>query len=147
MPNVPEFLPRFPRPSRNAAVLACAGLLAALALPARADPAFISGGIGQQEIDHIESQQGAYNLHMVFSEGPKNAYVANVTLRIADSAGRTVLALDDAGPLTNVKLPPGRYSVSTRFGEHERVHTVVVKPGTPVDLFFHYPSDMQSAGL
>lgn len=136
-------------PTHAAAALAVAAatLLTTLAAPARAEPAFISGGIGQQEAQYIAAQQGAYNLHMVFSEGPKNAYVTSVVLRIADARGRTVLALDDAGPLTNVNLPPGRYSVSTRYGPHERVHTIVVKPGTPVDLFVHYPADPMSAGL
>jgi len=148
-PNRPPSPPidRRRAPAAGALALASTALFATLALAAPGEPAFISGGVGQDEEQYIEAQQSAYNLHMVFSEGPKNAYVTNVVLRIADARGRTVLALDDAGPLTNVKLPPGRYSVSTRYGNNERVHSVVVKPGTPVDLFVHYPADPTSAGL
>jgi hypothetical protein len=29
--------------------------------------------------------------------------------------------------------------VSTRYGSQERRHVIDVKPGTPVDLFMHYP--------
>lgn len=121
---------------------------------AESNPPYVSGGIGEDEVQQIESQEGAFNVRMVFSEGPKNDYVANVTLRIADARGHTVLALDDAGPLTNVRLPPGRYAVSTRYGAQERRHVIDVKQGTPVDLFMHYPrqtpgipSPSDSAGL
>lgn len=139
----------WPGPSsrRLPAALALVSVTWFAAPPAQAEPAYISGGIGQQESQLIESQQAGYNLHMVFSEGPKNNYVTNVTLRIADSRGRTVLALDDAGPLTNVALPPGHYSVSTRYGPHERVHAIDVKAGTPVDLYLHYPAVREAGGL
>lgn len=135
-----------PTSPRLPAALALAAAASLAAPPARAEPAYISGGIGQQESELIESRQADYNLHMVFSEGPKNNYVTNVTLRIADSRGRTVLALDDAGPLTNVALPPGRYSVSTRYGPHERIHAIDVKAGTPVDLYLHYPAVRDAGG-
>jgi hypothetical protein len=122
-----------------AAVAAASTALAVQAAAPQGEAPYVSGGIGEQEVRQIESQEGAFNVRMVFSEGPKNDYVANVTLRIADNQGHTVLALDDAGPLTNVRLPPGRYSVSTRYGSQERRHVIEVKPGTPVDLFMHYP--------
>jgi hypothetical protein len=99
---------------------------------------YINGGIGRGEVKHIEAQQDAYNLRLTFSEGPKNDYVTNVVLRIADSQGRTVLALDDAGPLTQVKLAPGRYSVSTRYGDNERTQAVEVRAGAPSELNLHY---------
>lgn len=136
MTTVPQCLAR---PLLVLAAAAAAAGLPAHAAPAQGDAPYVSGGIGEQEARQIEAQEGAYNVRMVFSEGPKNDYVANVTLRIADAKGHTVLALDDAGPLTNVRLPPGRYSVSTRYGSQERRHVIDVKPGTPVDLFMHYP--------
>jgi hypothetical protein len=131
---------RFTRPLLALAAAAVASTAQAVsAAEPQGDAPYVSGGIGEQEVQKIESQEGAFNVRMVFSEGPKNDYVANVTLRIADNQGHTVLALDDAGPLTNVRLPPGRYSVSTRYGSQERRHVIDVKAGTPVDLFMHYP--------
>jgi hypothetical protein len=107
---------------------------------------YINGGIGRGEVRQIEGQEAAFNLHLTFSEGPSNAYVTNVVLRIADGRGRTVLALDDAGPLTNVKLPPGTYSVSTRYGSHEKTQKITVPAGKPVELNLHYPQGPQAAG-
>ena len=105
---------------------------------ATAEVPYINGGIGRGEVKHIEANQSEYNLRLTFSEGPKNDYVTNVVLRIADAKGHTVLALDDAGPLTQVKLAPGRYSVSTRYAENERTQAVEVRAGTPAELNLHY---------
>ncbi len=105
---------------------------------ATAEVPYINGGIGRGEVKRIEANQGDYNLRLTFSEGAKNDYVTNVVLRIADARGHTVLALDDAGPLTQVKLPPGRYSVSTRYAENERTQTIEVRAGTPAELNLHY---------
>ena len=130
----------FQMPQRLLTTLALAG--AAMAgLPCWAQNApYVSGGIGRGEVRKIEGMEAGYNLQMTFSEGPRNAYVTNVVLRIADSGGRTVLALDDAGPLTNVKLPPGTYSVSTRYGSNEKTQKVTVPAGKPVELNLHYPA-------
>src|SRR5689334_11862592 len=96
---------RFTRPLLAlAAAAAATTALAVRAAEPQGDAPYVTGGIGEQEVRQIESQEGAFNVRMVFSEGPKNDYVANVTLRIADNQGHTVLALDDAGPLTNVRL-------------------------------------------
>lgn len=105
---------------------------------ATAEVPYINGGIGRGEVKRIEANQTDYNLRLTFSEGPKNDYVTNVVLRIADSQGHTVLALDDAGPLTQVKLAPGRYSVSTRYGDNERNQAVEVRAGVPSELNLHY---------
>lgn len=130
-------------------------LLCALALtgavfacvPGRAQNApYINGGIGRGEVRQIEKEQADYNLHLTFSEGPKNDYVTHVVLRIADERGRTVLALDDAGPLTNVMLAPGTYSVSTRYAGSEKTQKVTVGSNKPTELNLHYPGNASGAG-
>ena len=136
-----------PRIHRNIlTTLALAGAALAGAPSWAQNAPYVSGGIGRGEVRQIEGMEAGYNLHMTFSEGPSNAYITNVVLRIADSRGRTVLALDDAGPLTNVKLPPGTYSVSTRYGQSERTQKVEVPAGKPVQLNLHYPRNGQAAG-
>ncbi|HJV68197.1 hypothetical protein [Ideonella sp.] len=141
-----------PAPNRaNVLAAACAvtsaALLAVSAMPAVAAPAYVNGGIGQDEARAIEARRDGYALHLVFSEGPKNHYVTNVHLRIADAGGHTVLALRDAGPLTDVSLPAGHYTVSAQYGPTRRQHQIEVTSGTPVDLYLHYPADTMSAGL
>ena len=137
MPHIPKHL---------LSTLALAASTLPVTSPWAQNAPYITGGIGRGEVRQIEGQEAGYNLHLTFSEGPNNAYVTNVVLRIADSSGRTVLALDDAGPLTNVKLPPGTYSVSTRYGSNEKTQKVAVPAGKPVELNLHYPQGPQAAG-
>ncbi|HEV8689740.1 MAG TPA: hypothetical protein VGQ91_05550 [Ideonella sp.] len=108
---------------------------------ASAKPDYINGGIGTTEVSRIEAQAPAYNLRLVFSEGLKNDYISNVALRILDGQGREVLALDDAGPLTSVRLPAGHYVVDAKYGQLERRNPIELKPGAPVDLYLHFPND------
>ncbi|WP_374565094.1 hypothetical protein [Ideonella sp.] len=56
-----------------------------------------------------------------------------------------VLVLDDAGPLTQVKLAPGRCSVGTRYGDHERTQAVEVRAGAPSELNLHDQPPAQRA--
>lgn len=128
------------RPSHSMlSALALAGVMLASA-PAWAQNApYINGGIGRGEVRQIEKDQADYNLHLTFSEGPKNDYVTHVVLRIADERGRTVLALDDAGPLTHVMLQPGTYSVSTRYAGDEKTQKVTVGSNKPTEMNLHYP--------
>lgn len=107
---------------------------------------YINGGIGRGEVRQIEQDQADYSLHLTFSEGPKNDYVTHVVLRIADERGRTVLALDDAGPLTNVMLQPGTYSVSTRYAGEEKTQKVTVGSSKPTALNLHYPGNASATG-
>lgn len=133
-------------PKHLLSIFSMAASTLAVTSPWAQNAPYINGGIGRGEVNQIEGREAGYNLHMTFSEGPGNAYVTNVVLRIADSGGRTVLALDDAGPLTNVKLPPGTYSVSTRYGSNEKTQKVTVPAGKPVELNLHYPHGPQAAG-
>lgn len=137
---------RRPHHSLRSALM-LAGLMLASAPGWAQNAPYINGGIGRGEVHQIESQQADYNLHLTFSEGPKNDYVTHVVLRIADSRGRTVLALDDAGPLTNVMLPAGTYSVSTRYAGDEKTQKVTVGSGRPTELNLHYPGSAPAAGL
>ena len=130
-------MPRHARLARHLGALALLGTALA-GWATTAEVPYINGGIGRGEVKRIEANQADYNLRLSFSEGPKNDYVTNVVLRIADSQGHTVLALDDAGPLTQVKLAPGRYSVSTRYGDNERTQAVEVRAGAPSELNLHY---------
>lgn len=115
------------------------------ASPLPATVAYVNGGIGKNEAGRIEAQSASYNLRLMFSEGRTNAFVSDVHLRIADQAGHPLLALRDAGPLTNVKLPPGKYQVDCSFGHMQRHNSVELKDGQPVDLYLHFPHDSDAS--
>jgi hypothetical protein len=121
-----------------ASILASAFVFAAGTAGAEVD--YINGGIGLGEAQRVSALMRAHDLRLVFSEGTKGAHVSNVALRIVDGQGREVLALADAGPLTGVRLPPGRYDVDARYRDTERRRTVELRAGAPVDLYLNFPS-------
>ena len=103
--------------------------------------AYMNGGISKEQVKQIEHHDQRYNLHVVLSEGRHNDYVTGVRLRIADTHGKEVLRLADAGPLTDVKLPPGTYKVHADFGRMQRGYVVQLKDREPFNLYLHFPHD------
>ncbi|KQV78900.1 hypothetical protein [Rhizobacter sp. Root1221] len=103
--------------------------------------AYQNGGASQSQVSDLRHHMEPYDLHLAFSEGKHNAYAADVKLRITDARGREVFGLKDAGPLTDVNLPAGRYRVMAEFGGVRRGGSVDVKPGQPASLYLHWPRD------
>lgn len=103
--------------------------------------AYQNGGIGQEQVADITRHQQPYDLRLQFSEGPHNAYVADVKLRIVDARGAPVFGLGAAGPLTDVRLPAGHYRVIADFGGMECTGSVEVDPARVARLNLHWPRD------
>ena len=122
-----------------------AGASQAQTTVAASSVAYVNGGIGKTEAERIEAQARGYNLRLMFSEGRTNSFISDVHLKIVDQAGHQVLALRDAGPLTNIKLPPGKYQVDTSFGRMQHHNSVELKDGQPVDLYLHFPHDSNAS--
>ncbi len=101
---------------------------------------YLSGGIGDEELTFIKQATREYNLHLTFSEGRSNAYVSDIKLTINNLRGKTLLALEQAGPLVYVKLPAGRYDISAELEGRIEKRRVVVGAKMPKTVQFHWPS-------
>ncbi len=64
-----------------------------------------------------------------------------LALEIHDLQGHSVLALDLAGPLVDVALPPGVYRVTAQRGATRRSYTVALGQDSPFDLHLRLPHD------
>jgi hypothetical protein len=76
--------------------------------------AYLNGGAGEEERADIAAQRAAYPLRIVFSV-PSGAYVVADHVDVSDARGK-LLAVDSAGPLLLVKVPPGEYAVDASYG-------------------------------
>ncbi|WP_422014935.1 hypothetical protein [Roseateles sp.] len=103
--------------------------------------AYENGGIGREEVAEMARSRGRYDLHLSFSQGPHDAYVAGAELRVIGPAGTPVFQLAHAGPLTDLALPAGHYRVLARFGASERIAHVDVSPGHPTAVALHWDHD------
>lgn len=75
------------------------------------DIKYITGGVGDEELEQLKSQAGSYNVHLLIA-ATGGQYLGEASLRIADAAGKEVLPkIDDVGPYFYVSLKPGKYMV------------------------------------
>jgi hypothetical protein len=82
---------------------------------AQTAPPYMNGGIGAGEQASIKATASDYNLQLLFSQGASGEYISDVRLDISDGTGASVLSLPAAGPMTNVKLPPGKYQLKALY--------------------------------
>jgi len=102
---------------------------------------FVSGGVGVDEQNAMQTMRADFNLHLLFSVKGTGEYVSDVTVRIADSSGNALLESVSDGPMLFAKLKPGRYIVTVdRDGQAIRK---TVKVGGPqrTSLSFTWPQE------
>lgn len=75
---------------------------------------YVSGGVGTESIERLNSIAGNFNLKLVFAL-KSGEYVSSVQVSVADAAGKTFLDTTSEGPWLLAKLPAGRYRVSATF--------------------------------
>ena len=71
---------------------------------------YLEGGIGQDEANALRKTPG-YDLHVELSTGPEGKFQSGASVDIQNAQGKSLLSLQDAGPLLFVQLPPGQYRV------------------------------------
>ncbi len=79
---------------------------------------YINGGAGEETRAAIDAQRGDFPLRLVFSVAG-GAYVVADHVDVGGAQGK-VLAVDNAGPILLVKLPPGAYTVDATYGGEDR---------------------------
>ena len=81
-----------------------------------------------------------YNLRLVFAEAQETytAFVADVTVKISDAKGGTVLQIR-SGPLLFLKLPAGRYSVNAKLAGLTITKSVRVRDKVPKEITLIWP--------
>jgi len=94
---------------------------------------YLSGGAGEEARAAIDAQRAAFPLRLVFSVA-SGAYVVADHVDIRGPRGE-VFAVDGAGPMLLVKLPPGDYTVDASYGGRSEQRKVrVAREPTTVKL-------------
>lgn len=81
---------------------------------------YLSGGISDTGQEMIREQAGDFNLE-VLSALEEGNYLSEVSIRIADAKGNTVLSTVTEGPFLYADLAPGTYTIMANVeGELQR---------------------------
>ena len=98
---------------------------------------YLTGGIGLDESQVMKQIKG-YNLHMTFSSGPANQYLASVEVAVQTDKGRSILSLSQVGPIVYVKLPADKYLIVASWNGHEERRTVALDGKSTGTVNFHW---------
>ncbi len=81
---------------------------------------YVCGGIAEDEQQALNAEARNYNLSLLFTQGPRGEYLADVDVQITRH-GKEVASFRADGPRCLIKAPPASYNViATYQGETKR---------------------------
>lgn len=105
------------------------------------DVKYANGGFGLEEQEAMRNLASEFNLRLMFSTSTRGAFVANAALTVTDMKGTAVFELAEAGPLTHVLLPSGKYRVSATYKGVTEMKTVSLVGKQPRNLYFRWKAE------
>jgi hypothetical protein len=76
---------------------------------------YMTGGIGQDEVEDMHQMANQFSLNIRFSEGKVGRSVEGVNAMILNHQGKEIFSIDAADPLLYVDLPVGKYKVLATY--------------------------------
>jgi hypothetical protein len=115
---------------------------AANVIPRPGEMGYMTGGFGEEQADLLPRMTSQFPVRMTFSRHtgtrPTDEFVADVTLRVSDSAGQTVLHLPSQGPIFLLRLPEGSYVVEAEYNGEVKTRRFDIVPGRHQELTFNW---------
>ena len=118
-------------------LLACLATMPAMAADEMAP--YLTGGIGDEERESLQSRAGSYNLQLLFAVKVSGEYLASVRVAITAADGRPVLAAEGAGPWFYAQLPAGRYQLAVETNAIRQTRWVTIDSGKTTKAYFYWP--------
>jgi hypothetical protein len=76
---------------------------------------YVTGGIGSEEVEALESFKKQFNLYFLFSEGKIGRLVDDVDISILDTKNQIVFSREHAAPRLLMSLPNGKYTAVASY--------------------------------
>ena len=112
------------------------------AVPAAGQMGYLNGGIGEEQADLMRDMSSHFPVRFTFSRHNgthnTNEFVADVRLRVVDSAGQTVLNLAQQGPIFLLRLPEGAYTVEAEHNGELKSRRFQVVSGRHQEIAFSW---------
>lgn len=100
---------------------------------------FVTGGIGEGEIQRLKSEHERFSLWAITAAKGSGAYLADANVRIENLKSGQV-AFDSAldGPFLMIDLPAGRYRVEARYHDEVQRRPVHIGPASHRQVVFYF---------
>jgi hypothetical protein len=95
------------------------------------DVRFMSGGVGVEEREFMDSKARDYNVKLVFALASRE-YLSDVRVTILDAGGKSYLAATANGPWMLAKLPDADCIIQVALGDQKLVETRKIGKGLQV---------------
>ncbi len=73
---------------------------------------YLTGGVGESEIAYFKALKTGYSLKMLIAD-KDGSFLTDANVTISNAAGQKVATLSNVGPFLLVKLPAGKYTLTT----------------------------------
>lgn len=128
----------------GAAIASCIGLAsprafaqAASAPVAMQGVTYLTGGIGEDDVQQLRAAAAKYDLHVTFAS-KTGAYLSDIDVSISTESKREVLSIRTEGPLLFVNVPPGRYLLAANYAGKAQTKHVTVPPKGAVEIVLRW---------
>jgi len=125
-----------------AATLSTAHAQPANGMPRQGQIGYLNGGFGEEQADLMRDMSSQFPVRFTFSRHNgthnTNEFVADVRLRVVDSAGQTVLNLAQQGPIFLLRLPEGAYTVEAEHNGELKSRRFQVVSGRHQEIAFSW---------
>jgi hypothetical protein len=102
---------------------------------------YMTGGVGLEEREIMQSLDADYNLKLSFPE-LSGDYLSDVRIMMEDQSGKEIVNMTTNGPWLYVKVPPGTYDVEASFeGETRQIENLHLPKGDRVTRLLHWDLD------
>ncbi len=91
--------------------------------------AFMTGGIGEEEVAIMKPQAKKFSLNLLFSEGNVGRWVTDINVNIYDEASKLVFRIVGAKNVLYVNLPAGTYTILANNNGNKLRHKVTLEQG------------------
>lgn len=106
--------PVSPSVARNGEIIESRGAGAIPSLPLTIYEAngikYVTGGVGDEEVAQLKSVDRDFNTQILLTAN-QGEYLSSAMIRVLDSQGSELLAVDGAGPYFYTNLKPGSYTI------------------------------------
>lgn len=105
--------------------------------------AYMTGGIGEEEVAVMKPQAKKFSLNLLFSEGMVGRWVTDLNVNIYDEASNLVFRIVGAKNVLYVNMPAGSYTILANNNGNKLRHKVTLEADTNQKVILNWKDSIE----